>query len=268
MSEIKKAPGAINGFFYPYKGFMFIMRNPRLLSYVAIPTVINALLYSLFLWYTSTRINRWISALIPTGEEWYWTILFYVAMVLAALLVLVLVVYTFTIVGSLILSPFNDLLSEKVDKIYSGKSLDEPFKLKGIMKDMGRALKAEAGRILIYLTGFALLFSLNLFPPIGTAIYGVAITIFTMYFIGWEYFDYSLERHKFPFGRKLKANMRHGLTLTSFGAGAALSLMVPLLNLAAIPVCVVGATLLFCDLKMSGKITNVVDAAVDQGTAG
>jgi len=263
MSETKRTPNAINGFFYPYRGFMFIMRNPRLLSYVAIPTLINAILYSLFLWFTSTRINSWISQLIPTGEEWYWTILFYVAMVLAALLVLVLVVYTFTVVGSLILAPFNDLLSEKVDKIYSGKSLDEPFRLKGIMKDMGRSLRAEAGRILIYLTGFGLLLSLNLFPPVGTAIYGVAITIFTMYFIGWEYFDYSLERHKFSFGRKLKANMRHGLTLTSFGAGAALSLMVPLLNLAAIPVCVVGATLLFCDLKLSGKIADAVQGRPD-----
>lgn len=254
MDKPKSSSGILKGFFYPYKGFMFIIRNPGLLSYVAIPTAINTLLYSLFLWYTSTRIHSWIESLVYRGEEWYWAVLFYVALVVAALLVLVLVVYTFTIVGSLILSPFNDLLSEKVDTIYSGGTADEPFQLKGLFKDMARSVKAEIGRIAIYLTGLVLLLALNLFPPIGTAIYGVAITLFTMYFIGWEYFDYSLERHKFPFGRKLKANMRNSLTLITFGAGASLSLMIPLLNLAAIPVCVTGATLLFCDLKKGGKI--------------
>ncbi|MDH3973878.1 MAG: sulfate transporter CysZ [Deltaproteobacteria bacterium] len=249
MDKPRSTPGILQGFFYPYKGFMFIIRNPGLLSYVAIPAVINTLLYSLFLWYTSTRIHRWIESLIYRGEEWYWAILFYLAMIVAALLILVLVVYTFTIAGSLILSPFNDLLSEKVDTLYSGGTAHEPFRLKGIFKDMARSVKAELGRIAIYLSGLALLLALNLFPPIGTAIYGVAITLFTMYFIGWEYFDYSLERNKFPFRKKLKFNIRNGLTLITFGAGAALALMVPVLNLAAIPVCVTGATLLFCDLK-------------------
>lgn len=254
MDKPQSTPGILQGFFYPYKGFLFIIRNPKLLSYVAIPTLINTLLYSLFLWYTSTRIYSWINSLIPTGEGWYWAVLFYLAMVVAAFLVLVLVVYTFTIVGGLILSPFNDLLSEKVDILYSGGVSDGPFQLKGIFKDMARSIKAELGRIAIYLTGLGLLFALNLFPPIGTAIYGVAVTLFTIYFIGWEYFDYSLERHKFPFGKKLKTNVSNSLTLITFGAGAALALMIPILNLAAIPVCVTGATLLFCDLKRGGKI--------------
>ena len=205
MTNTNKAPSAVAGFFYPYKGLKYILKNPKLLTYVAIPSLINALLYALFLWYTSTRIHEWISSLIPTGEGWYWAVLFYVAMVIAAILVLIMVVYTFTILGSLILSPFNDLLSEKVYLLYSGSLPDESFKIKAALKDIIRSLKAEAGRIAIYLIGFALLFLLNIFPPIGTAIYGLAITIFTMYFIGWEYFDYSLERRKMPFGKKLKA---------------------------------------------------------------
>ena len=39
-----------------------------------------------------------------------------------------------------------------------------------------------------------------------------------------------------------------------FGAGAALMLLVPLVNFLAIPVCVTGATLLFCDLRGLGRV--------------
>ena len=263
MDKIISAKAAIHGFFYPFRGFMFIVRNPRLLAYVTIPALINALLYALFIWYTSTRIHQWISSLIPEGEGWYWAVLFYIALALAGILVLTLIIYTFTIVGGIILSPFNDLLSEKVDLLYSGNIPETPFQMKAALKDMARALKAEAGRVLIYLTGFGLLLLLNLFPPVGTAVYGIAITVFTMYFIGWEYFDYSMERYKLTFGQKMKTNMKNSPALLSFGAGAAIALMFPIINLAAIPVCVTGATLLYCDLKKAGRIKDGQASRVD-----
>ena len=247
--EKTSPPGAIHGFLYPFRGLRFILRNPRLLSYVALPAFINTLLYALFLWLTVDRMGGWIDRLVPSGEAWYWALLFYVLIVVTALLVLAVVVYSFTLVGSLILAPFLSLLSEQVERLYTGEVQEAPFELRGALREMGRSLRAEAGRIALYLLGFGLLLALNLFPPLGPALYGIGIILFTLYFIGWEYFDYSLERHRLPFGRKLKANMRHGLAL-----------MIPLLNLAAIPVCVAGATLLFCDLRREGKLPGTGDS--------
>jgi uncharacterized protein involved in cysteine biosynthesis len=63
-----------------------------------------------------------------------------------------------------------------------------------------------------------------------------------------------MERWKFTFGVKVKTSFRHASVFIGFGAGASLMLFVPIINLAAIPLCVIGATLLFCDLKKGGRL--------------
>jgi CysZ protein len=248
-------PGsAIRGFFYPFRGLKFLLRHPKLLSYAAIPFAINALLYCLFVWFVGTRFGGWLERLVPSGDAWYWAVLFYLLMVLFALVLFVIVVYTFTLFGNLILAPFNDLLSEKVEWVYSGNRLDEPFRFKAFARDLRRSLKAELGRMALYLTGFVLLLSLHLFPPVGTAIYGVALPVYTLFFLGWEYLDYSMERSRFPFAGKRKTAFRNAGTFLGLGAGSAILLLIPLVNLLTIPVCVAGATLLFCDLRTAGRL--------------
>jgi CysZ protein len=245
---------AIRGFFYPYRGLKFLFRHPKLLSYAAIPFGINALLFWLFAWFVASRFGGWLERLVPSGDAWYWAVLFYLLLVLFSVVLILIVVYTFTLIGNLILAPFNDLLSEKVEWVYSGNRLEEPFRLRTFAKDLTRSLKAELGRMGLYLTGFVVLLSLNLFPPVGTAIYGVALPVYTLFFLGWEYLDYSMERWRFPFASKRKTAFRNAGAFLGLGAGSALLLLIPFVNLLAIPVCVTGATLLFCDLRAAGKV--------------
>ncbi len=244
----------IHGFFYPFRGLTFLFRHPRLFSCIAIPLTVNTLLYGLFVWFTASRLKGWINYFLPAGDAWYWTVLFYFTAIVVGLLVILIVVYTFTIVGSILLSPFNDFLSEKVEFIHTGTGRDEPFRLMAVMKDSLRAVKAELGRLFLYAGGFGILALLNLVPPIGTAAYAILLPPFALFFIAWEFFDYSMERHKLTFGLKRKTSFKNGLTFIAFGAGAGLLLMIPIINLATIPVCVTGATLLFCDLKKAGRI--------------
>ncbi len=240
---------SVRGFFYPYRGLKFLLGRPRLLTYVIIPFGINTLLYGAFVWFVGSRFGGWLERLLPQGDAWYWAALSVLLLTLFAAVLLLVVVYTFTLVGNLILAPFNDLLSEKVERVYTGATLEEPFSLGALTRDMARSLKAELGRVLFYGAGFLALLSLNLVPGLGTAAYGVAVTLYTLFFLGWEYFDYSMERWRLTFGDKRKVAFRNGATFLGFGAGAALMLIIPLLNFVAIPVCVAGATLLFCDLR-------------------
>lgn len=245
----KKAFLAIQGFFYPFYGLRFLFRNPRLFSYIAFPLTINVLLYGIFIWFITSRMGGWISYFLPDGDAWYWTVLFYITGAIVAILLILIVVYTFTIVGSIFLSPFNEFLSEKVEFLYTGVGIDEPFQLKELLGDSLRSLKAELGRLGLYGGGFALLTLLNIFPPVGTVIYGFLLPPFTLFFIAWEFLDYSMERHKLSFTMKRKMSRGNALTFITFGAGAAMVLIIPLINLATIPVCVTGAALLFCDME-------------------
>lgn len=247
------------GFFYPYRGARFLLTHPRLLPYVAIPVTVNVLLYAGLVWFATSRFSGWLEQLVPQGDAWYWAVFTAVLWVLFALLLLVALVYTFTVVGNLLLAPFNEFLSEKVEWIYTGNRLDEPFQLGALLRDGWRSVKAELGRLALYLSAFALLFPLNLIPALGTAAYGAAFTVLSLFFLGWEYLDYTMERWHLGFGAKRKLAFGNLGVFLSFGSGALLLLVIPLLNLLAIPVCVIGATLLGCDLRAAGRAPGVPD---------
>jgi CysZ protein len=246
--------GSIRGFVYPFRGLKFLFRHRSLLWYVAIPFGLNTILFAFFAWLVFSHLGGWVRKFLPSSNAWYWTILFYVVIVLLVILLLLIVIYTFTMVGNIVLGPFNDMLSEKVELLYTNSSLDEPFKLKLLLADILRSLKVGIGKLLLYVGGLLALLLLNLIPFVGSALYGALVMVYTLFFLGWEYVDYSMERWKFRFRVKVKNSFRNASAFIGFGAGASLMLFVPVVNLAAIPLCVIGATLLFCDLKKQEKL--------------
>ncbi len=247
-------PRAAGAFFYPFRGLRFLTRHPRLVGLVAVPVAINTLLFGLFAWFAGSRFGQWLDRMLPQGEGWWWALLYYLAAFVGAVILLVVIVYAFALVGNLILAPFNDLLSERVERIYTGTTLDEPFRLGAFVRDMGRSFQAALGRMALYLAGFGLVLALNLIPGLGSVASAVLAPLVAFFFLGWEYLDYSLERWRLPFGAKRRAVFHNAPAVVAFGCGASLLLMIPLLNLLAIPVCVVGGTLLFCDLRRDGRV--------------
>jgi CysZ protein len=246
--------GSIRGFFYPFRGLKFLFRHRSLLWYVAIPFGLNTILFGVFAWLVTSHLGGWIRKILPSGDAWYWAILFYVVVVLSVILLLLVVIYTLTMVGNIVLGPFNDMLSEKVELLYTGSSLDEPFKVTVLLADILRSLKVGIGKLLLYVGGLLALLALNLLPVIGSGLYGVLAGVYTLFFLGWEYVDYSMERWKFRFRLKVKNSFRNASAFVGFGAAASLMLFIPVINLAAIPLCVIGATLLFCDLRKQDKL--------------
>jgi len=72
-----------------------------------------------------------VMARLPHGDAWYWLILNYFLLLMAIVVVLVLVFFSFAAVGSLLASPFNDVLSEKTEHLLGGRGMDEPFAIVG-----------------------------------------------------------------------------------------------------------------------------------------
>lgn len=246
--------GILSGLKYPFRGLKFIFNHMSLVKYILIPIGINTLLYIFFLWFTLRNLGAWIDRFVPRGDAFYWEIIFYLLAVLFVVGVLVLVACTFVLIGNIILSPFNEILSEKIEFVYAGTGSEEPFSFAAAIKDFSRSIKAELGRIGLFAAGFAVLFLLNLAPGIGQAVYGAAAPLYTLLFLGWEYLDYSMERKHMTFTEKRKTVFRNMPTLLGFGAGTTLFLIIPFISLLAIPVCVAGGALLFCDLREADRL--------------
>ena len=244
----------IQGFFYPFRGIAFIAHHRRLLWILALPFSLNAILFSVFFWFAVPRAWTGASGFLPGKDTWYGAIVYYVLIAVLAVLLAVVLIYAFTLLGNILLGPFNDLISEKVERIYAGTGYEEAFSLKTVLADILRSIRVEIGKLLVYLAGLMLLLSLNLVPLVGSVFSGSLIMVYTLYFLGWEYIDYSMERWKYSLRLKLKTATANGSAFLGFGAGASLLLFIPLANLMAIPVCAIGATLLFCDLRKNHRL--------------
>ena len=244
----------VEGLFCPLRGLRFIAHHLRLLWLIAIPFVINTLLFSFFIWVIASNLSEWLDKLLPARETWYFIVLFYILMALLVVALVLVVIFAFTIVGNIILGPFNDLISEKVEFLYTGQGHDEPFRLKALLADPARSIKGQIGKLIFYLAVLAALLALNLIPLIGQLLSGILIMLHTLFFLGWEYVDYSMERRKFSLRLKLKTGFKNFSSFIGLGAGVSLMLLIPLANLLAIPLCAVGGTLLFCDLKKKGRV--------------
>jgi CysZ protein len=235
------------GFFLVFRGARLLLRNPRLLKYIIIPFLINVAVFSLSIFFGLHFFQDVVTRLLPQGDAWYWAVVFYAFWTVAVLVTLVLVFFSFTVVGNLIASPFNELLSERTEELLLGKSTEEPFALGAFFRDMGRVWLVEIRKMAVFVLAMAALLLLNLLPLVGSLLYGFLSILLTLFFLAWEYLGFVHERKRHTFREQRQYLMlRKGLVL-GFAAGVLLMLAIPFMQLFCIPVAVVGATLLWCE---------------------
>lgn len=240
------------GFFYPFRAFRFIKKHPRLYKYILIPFTINLSVFSLTIYYGLGFFFDLVSRYVPQGDSWYWFLLNYIIMALVIIVTLVLVFFTFTVIGSLLASPFNDILSERTEEMLTGQTSDEPFVFKTFLKDSGRVLIVESKKISLFLTGMLLLLFLNILPVIGSLLYSVLSVAWTVFFLVIEFTGYIFSRKKLTFKEQRHVIFHDFSLMAGFGLGVFCILTIPFLQFLCIPLGVVGATNLLYD---AGAIT-------------
>jgi len=241
-------PGFISGLLTPWRGFRFLFAHPRLLSYALLPLIINTVLFIIFFLIGFRYFSRWLEALLPQGQAWYWVILTYLLTVILALLLLLVIVFTFAAVANILASPFNDALSARTEALAAGQLAETPFSFADLFKEIGRTIIEELKKIAFYLAAVAILLLLNLVPMAGQALYGLLFTLLTIVWLGLTFLDYALARHGYRLGQKLNLVRRNFRPVFGFGLGVFAGLLIPVFNLLFLPVAVVGGTLLYVDL--------------------
>ncbi len=230
------------GFFSPFQAGKFLLRHPGLVRFVMIPFLINLLVFSAAVYLGFHFFNSTVSGHIPSGEAWYWALLYYFLWVVAVLLTAVLVFFTFTVVGNLIASPFNDLLSERTEEILAGRRIEENFSFRLFWRDARRTFIEEVRKIGLFVGGMILLLLLNLIPVIGTLLYAFLSILFTLFFLVVEYTGYVFGRKRVPFRDQRRYIFARPFLMLGFGCGVLAVLAIPFLQFLCIPVAVVGAT--------------------------
>ena len=173
---------------------------------------------------------------------------------LAALL-FALGVVVVALLTNLLAAPFNDALSQRVERLYLGK---EPptTGLSSVLTDAGRTLALEARKLALYAVIMLPLLALSLLlPVVGPALYSAAGFGFTVFFLAGDYVDWPAGRAGLTPRGRLRFASRHLRAMFGFGAGVWVLLFVPLLNLLFMPAAVAGGTLLFHDLRAQDELS-------------
>lgn len=241
--------GLLAGFWAPLRGLAYLGRNKPLWKYVWIPALINLFLFATLGTLFVFLFPHLLGLILPEGDAWYLTALRGILWAVGSALILLLFLLTFTAVGTLIAGPFNDLLSEKVEQMQRGILPEEPGGIWQQARRSARSAWESLKYVAVYLLGSLMLLLWNLLPGIGSVTYTVLATLWTLLFLALEFGDYYLARHWVLFRSRWRKVWAHLWASLGFGAGCALLLMIPVLNLLLMPGAVAGGTLLWMELE-------------------
>jgi len=230
----------------PLMSAKLLAKNRDLWINVFWPVVINLSLFVVLLYVFLTQggslfASLWAQPVIEAWYHWLLTGLWYLtyAVVLAASGFLAYV--SSMVVGGVLASPFNDVLSEKTERILLGEHYqkfdEEPF-IQGLIRSAGSSAVTAA----LYIACMGPLLLLNIIPGIGSIAYTIIGSTVGGYFLALEYSDTFLARHRYKLGDMMRLVYKERRFSVGFGIGTSLTLAIPLVNFLCIPLAVIGGT--------------------------
>ena len=227
----------VAGIQYFFKGLTMLGR-PELKTFVLGPFIVNVLLVGSLMFWGTSELNALLlraEEMVPSWLTW----LYWVIFPIVVLLLVVTVLYSFSFILNLLASPFNGLLSEKVEVLETNESIPE----EGIMSLIFRTVGRELRKLMYFLPRFIFLFALSFFVPIFSPL----LFLFGCWMFALQYLDYSLDNHGKDFQTLHEALKKEPLTALGFGLIVSVGFMIPVLNLLVMPAAVVGATLFWTE---------------------
>ena len=230
------------GMMLPFKAAGILWNHRRTWPLVILPALINAavfVLLAIFMVSYAGDIIGWVWSK-PTGL--IALIFWWAAIVFASALSLV-ASYAFTLIlAGIVASPFNDVLSARVEREALAGEMPEPEY--GLIWGSLRAVGSSIVILLSYGIVMLPILVLNLVPVVGQVAASILSTGVSAMFIALEFTDYSLERRGLNLRQKFELLEDNRTFALGFGLGTAALIWVPLLNFLTIPIAVAGGTLL------------------------
>ena len=243
------------GFSSLLQGFSLLKRERRLWRYLLYPLLIGActLIAILFWWREIWEVaSSWIPSFdhLPVFAA---LLLLWLCRLLSALLILgasLLLSYSVVKISA---SPFNDLLSEEVERIDAGLH-GEKLKLPPFFKAMFKALRVTIIQLLLFFLLLLPLWLLSvLLPGVGALIASLLLLLYSAFWLTYDAMSYAMDRRLWGLKERIVLMVKNPLASISFGLGCYVIMLIPLLNLIIFPLFVSGGTLLLRRLEESSS---------------
>jgi CysZ protein len=231
----------------PFSGAIYFLRGVRLIfapgirPYVVVPLLVNVVLFSAILYFGTGQFQDLLDWLLPNWLDW----LRFLLLPLFFLIALIIVFFTFSLLGNLIAAPFNGLLAEAVECHITGVPIPSGG-FKKMMLELGRTMVSELRKLAyIALWGIPALIlfvipGLNLAAPFIWMLFGA-------WMLAISYVDYPMGNHGLTFPEQRRQLGQRRYLALGFGAAVMFAIAIPLVNFLVIPAAVAGATILWVE---------------------
>lgn len=232
------------------RAFGLIFRAPKLFGLSALcaaVTFFSLVVLTVLLWrYTPELVGHFFAR----PEPWYGQALWYLVL---ALTFLILLVVGANVVPPLLLTPLQDPLSELTEDLCGGYT-SPPFTVGAFLRGLVTGVLHTLARIFFLLAGLGVLLPLNLIPGLGSILWTVLGSVWTMTWLAGEHLAAPMTRHGYAFKEVRRALRARPALCLGFGAGVYVLLWVPVLNTFFLPVAIVGGTLLYRGMVAAGVV--------------
>ncbi len=231
----------------PLRAARFVLGQPRLWPFVAVPALVNVVLFvagaGLVLAYAGDMLGAvWARPEAAALAGWVLLALWYAAFALVVGLGLVLAYVLVLLAGGIVASPFNDALSERTERVLTGRPVPQPDA--PWWREAARSIASSAAVAGIYVALLAPVLLLNLVPVAGSLAATVLGWGLGAFFLSVEFTEGALARRGLRLRDRLALLRANAASALGFGLGTSLLLWIPLLNFVTIPVAVVAGAAL------------------------
>lgn len=230
----------------PFRGGGYLVRavpmllQPGLRTFVLLPLLVNVVVFIGAIWLLMDQFEYWIDYWMEQLPSWL-SFIDWLLWPLFALVVLLVVYYSFTIVANLIAAPFNGLLAEKVEMRLRGE-VNADTSWQAVLRIVPKAIARELSKLAYYLPRFLIILAITFVPLVNLAAPFLWF-LFGAWMMAIQYCDYPMDNNRVSF-KSMKAVLKsHRLTALGFGGLVQLGMLIPVINLILMPTAVVGATI-------------------------
>ncbi len=219
-----------------FDGFNLI-RRPGLRRYFIMPGLINAVVLTLLVVLSYAHFDDWVAIIMAWFPGWMGA-LYWLIRGIAFIVLIVLILFVFTFLANMIASPFNAILSIKVEQALTGSAPESSVSLWLILP---RSVARELAKLLYILPRLLGLLLITVIPVIN-AVAPFLWILFGAWMMSIQYADYAADNNDVSF-KALKSRLgANRFDALMFGLPAYLLLTVPVVNLILMPIGVAGGT--------------------------
>ncbi|WP_163832568.1 sulfate transporter CysZ [Spartinivicinus ruber] len=224
-----------------------LISQPGLRKFVAIPLLLNISVFTTALILLFSQFGALISWLIGDLPSWLsW--LEYLLWPFFAITALLLVFFTFSIIGNIIASPFHGFLAEAVEKQITEHSTEEVFSWQQLVTVIPKAIGRELRKLLYYLPWLVLLIIITVIPIINI-IAPFAWFAYSTWMLSVQYVDYAADNNGVSFKEMIEQLKQNRANALAFGGTVYLLMFIPFVNFLVIPAAVAGGTVMWMELN-------------------